>query len=145
MFWKLDKFFPEVKVFQQACPLWVPLIENNEHLDPGADYFVKKYVDELLCPVCEMDTVLLACTHYPLLMDKLKQYFPQNIQLIAQGDIVAESLVKYLKNHPEIEVRCSKEARIFFILPTIMQTLTGMLVIFMERMSNRKEYFCKDF
>jgi glutamate racemase len=111
---EINKFFPGVKVFQQACPLWVPLIENNEHLDPGADYFIRKYVDELLAQSAEMDTVLLACTHYPLLMDKLKQYFPKNIQLIAQGDIVAESLTKYLKNHPEIESRCSKEAERFF-------------------------------
>lgn len=90
------------------------MIENNEHQDPGADYFIRKYVDELLAQSAEMDTVLLACTHYPLLMDKLKQYFPKKIQLIAQGDIVAESLTKYLKNHPEIESRCSKGAERFF-------------------------------
>jgi glutamate racemase len=111
---EIRKFFPEVKVFQQACPLWVPLIENNEHLDAGADYFVQKYVDELLEQSPEIDTVLLACTHYPLLMKKLKKYFPPSIQLIAQGDIVAESLVKYLGNHPEIETRCSKQHQLSF-------------------------------
>ncbi len=108
---EINKFFPDVKVFQQACPLWVPLIENNEHQGQGADYFIKKYVDGLLSQSPDIDTVLLACTHYPLLMDKLRQYFPKTIQLIAQGDIVAESLVKYLKNHPEIESRCSKQTR----------------------------------
>jgi glutamate racemase len=111
---EINKFFPRVKVFQQACPLWVPLIENNEHLNPGADYFVKKYVDELLSQSKNIDTVLLACTHYPLLMNKLRLYFPKDIQLVAQGDIVAESLVKYLKNHPELESRISKESRISF-------------------------------
>jgi glutamate racemase len=111
---EINKFFPRVKVFQQACPLWVPLIENNEHLGAGADYFVKKYVDELLSQSKDIDTVLLACTHYPLLMNKLRQHFPEGIQLVAQGDIVAESLVKYLKNHPELESRCSKESRISF-------------------------------
>ncbi|HEY4935192.1 MAG TPA: glutamate racemase [Puia sp.] len=111
---EINKFFPNVKVFQQACPLWVPLIENNEHQGTGADYFVKKYADELLSQSSDIDTVLLACTHYPLLMNKLRQYFPKNIQLIAQGDIVAESLVKYLKNHPELESRCSKQALISF-------------------------------
>jgi len=111
---EIKKFFPEVKVFQQACPLWVPLIENNEHQGPGADYFVRKYVDELLAQSAGIDTVILACTHYPLLMNKLRQCFPKNIQLIAQGDIVAESLVKYLKNHPEMENRCSKQAQLAF-------------------------------
>ncbi len=111
---EIRKFFPEVNVFQQACPLWVPLIESNEHQGIGADYFVEKYVNELLSQSSNIDTVLLACTHYPLLMNKLRQYFPSNIQLVAQGDIVAESLVKYLKNHPELEVRCSKQSRISF-------------------------------
>jgi glutamate racemase len=111
---EINKFFPEVKVFQQACPLWVPLIENNEHLGPGADYFIKKYADGLLSQSPDLDTVLLACTHYPLLMDKLRLYFPKTVQLIAQGDIVAESLVKYLKNHPEMESRCSKNAQLAF-------------------------------
>jgi glutamate racemase len=111
---EIKKFFPEVKVFQQACPLWVPLIENNEHQDAGADYFIRKYTDELLAQSPGIDTVILACTHYPLLMGKLRQYFPKNIQLIAQGDIVAESLVKYLKNHPEIESRCSRQATVSF-------------------------------
>jgi glutamate racemase len=111
---EIKKFFPEVKVFQQACPLWVPLIENNEHLNAGADYFVQKYVDELLEQSAEIDTVLLACTHYPLLMEKLKKYFPRNIQLVAQGDIVAESLQKYLANHPEIDARCSKGHQLSF-------------------------------
>jgi glutamate racemase len=111
---EIKKFFPEVKVFQQACPLWVPLIENNEHLGPGADHFLKKYVDGLMAQSREIDTVLLACTHYPLLLDKLRNYFPPSIKLISQGDIVAESLFKYLNNHPEIESRCSKQALITF-------------------------------
>jgi glutamate racemase len=111
---EIKKFFPEIKVFQQACPLWVPLIENNEHLDAGADYFIQKYVDELLEKSPEIDTVLLACTHYPLLMGKLKKYFPPTVKLVAQGDIVAESLVKYLRIHPEIETRCSKQHQLSF-------------------------------
>jgi glutamate racemase len=111
---EINKFFPSVNVFQQACPLWVPLIENNEHQGDGADYFIKKYADALLSQSPEIDTVLLACTHYPLLLDKLRDYFPKHIHLIAQGDIVAESLLKYLKNHPEIENRCSKRAELTF-------------------------------
>jgi glutamate racemase len=111
---EIQKFFPNVKVFQQACPLWVPLIENNEHLGPGADYFVKKYADALLSQSPGIDTVLLACTHYPLLLPKLRTYFPENIQLVAQGDIVADSLVKYLQNHPEIDGRLTKASEVRF-------------------------------
>ncbi len=111
---EIEKFFPEVKVFQQACPLWVPLIENNEHRGPGADYFIKKYVDELLSQSSAIDTVLLGCTHYPLLMEKLRQHVPDRIKLIAQGEIVAESLAEYLNRHPEMETRCSKNAELSF-------------------------------
>ena len=106
---EIRKFYPGIKVYQQACPLWVPLIENNEQNGPGADYFVKKYSDALLAQSSQIDTVLLGCTHYPLLMDKLRAHFPASISLIPQGDIVAESLADYLNRHPETENRCSKE------------------------------------
>jgi glutamate racemase len=111
---EIKKFFPTVKVFQQACPLWVPLIENNEHLGPGADYFIKKYVDALMNQSPGIDTVILACTHYPLLIDKLRRYFPAHVQLVAQGQIVADSLQSYLRNHPEIDRRCSKQSELSF-------------------------------
>ena len=111
---ELKKFFPDLSVFQQACPLWVPLIENNEHLDPGADYFISKYTRALLAQSPQIDTILLACTHYPLLMDKLRQFLPDSIRLVAQGDIVAESLVNYLKRHPEMDERCTKTAQLSF-------------------------------
>ena len=107
---EIKKFFPDIQVYQQACPLWVPLIENNEHNGPGADYFIKKYADGILSQSASIDTILLACTHYPLLIERLKNYFPPSIQLVAQGDIVANSLVSYLNNHPEIADRCSSSA-----------------------------------
>ncbi|HWK02336.1 MAG TPA: glutamate racemase [Puia sp.] len=108
---EIGKFFPELDVFQQACPLWVPLIENNEHDKPGADYFVKEYMDSLLAQEKGIDTVLLACTHYPLLKEKIGQFLPAGTELIAQGDIVAASLADYLQRHPEIEGRCSKNGQ----------------------------------
>jgi glutamate racemase len=111
---EIKKFFPQVEVFQEACPLWVPLIENNEHQDKGADYFIKKYVDALLAQSPGIDTIILGCTHYPLMIDKLRNYVPAGIQLIAQGEIVAESLAKYLHNHPEIENRCSRQSGLSF-------------------------------
>ena len=111
---EIEKFFPEVKIYQQACPLWVPLVENNEYNSPGADYFVKKDVDELLNNSSGIDTILLACTHYPLLESKIKKYLPGEIQLISQGGIIAASLENYLSRHPEIEQKCSKNGRIQF-------------------------------
>ena len=100
---EIAKFFPGVKVVQQSCPMLVPLIENNEHLTLGADHFVKKYLSELITQAPELDCILLACTHYPLLIPKFLAFLPDGIQLIAQGEIVASSLHKYLLNHPEIE------------------------------------------
>ena len=112
---EIARFFPEVTVYQQACPLWVPLVENNEHDKPGADYFVKEYMNELLSQDHEeMDTVLLACTHYPLLRTKISQYLPAGCKLISQGEIVAASLADYLQRHPEIESRCSKNGQLRF-------------------------------
>lgn len=105
---EIHKFFPEVKVFQQACPMWVPLIENNEHNSPGADYFVQEYIEQLLAQSPHIDTIVLGCTHYPLMLDKIRKYVPAHIQLIVQGEIVAERLVDYLQRHPEIETLCSK-------------------------------------
>jgi glutamate racemase len=112
---EIDHFFPDVKVLQQSCPMWVPLIENNEHLDPGADYFVKEYVDELLAKDAHIDCIILACTHYPLLIPKIKEFLPQGIDLLGQDDIVADSLVSYLDRHPEIASQIGKSGkRTFF-------------------------------
>jgi len=100
---EIDHFFPDLKVYQQACPLWVPLIENAEYDKPGADYFVKEYLDQIMAQSPNIDTILLACTHYPLLQDKINAYLPKNIKTVAQGEIVAKSLVDYLQRHPEME------------------------------------------
>lgn len=112
---EINHFFPGIKVYQQACPLWVPLIENGEHDQPGADYFVKKYLDQVLAQSNQIDTLLLACTHYPLLQEKIKAYLPANIKVVPQGDIVANSLKDYLDRHPEMERKLSRQgSRKFF-------------------------------
>ena len=111
---EIAKFYPEINVYQQACPMWVPLIENNEYQSAGADYFVKKEIDKLLEQSPDIDTILLACTHYPLLMDKIQQFTPQGVKVLSQGKIVATSLVEYLTRHPEIEARCSKNGQLSF-------------------------------
>ncbi len=112
---EIKKFFPDIKVYQQASPMWVPLVENNEQDGPGADYFVKKYIDLLVAQADDIDTILLACTHYPLLKNKIAQYVLPGVKIISQGEIVANSLADYLLRHPEIESRCSKSSqRTFF-------------------------------
>ncbi len=106
---EIEKFFPNVKVYQQPCPMWVPLVENNEHNNEGADYFIKKYLDEILLQSKDIDTLLLACTHYPLLIDKIKGYLPPGFTVLSQGEIVADSLANYLKRHTEIDQKCTKD------------------------------------
>ena len=109
---EIEKFFPELNVHQHACPMWVPLVENNEYNSEGADYFIKKDIDKLLEKSPGIDTILLACTHYPLLLDKIKKHLPEKIKVISQGMIVAKSLQDYLYRHPEIERKCSKNGHL---------------------------------
>ncbi|MBL0336444.1 MAG: glutamate racemase [Chitinophagaceae bacterium] len=105
------KFFPELKVYQEACPMWVPLVENNEYKNDGADYFIRKNLDDIFEQGEKIDVLLLACTHYPLLREKIEEYMPIDVTLVSQGEIVAESLDDYLKRHPEIESACSREGK----------------------------------
>ncbi|TMI95966.1 MAG: glutamate racemase [Bacteroidetes bacterium] len=108
---EIEKFYPGLRVYQQACPMWVPLVENNEYDNHGTDFFVKKYIQQLLGQDEAIDTILLACTHYPLLLEKIKEYSPADMKILAQGEIVAESLAHYLKRHPEVESKCSKDGK----------------------------------
>lgn len=112
---EIAKFFPGVKVYQEACPLWVPLVENNEHHSHGADFFVRKNMKSIFEKGEDIDVILLACTHYPLLGEKIREHLPIDVKLVSQGEIVAESLVDYLSRHPEIEQACSKNwSRAFY-------------------------------
>jgi glutamate racemase len=127
---EIAKFFPQIKVYQHACPIWVPLIENNEHQTVGADFFIKKHIDLLLAQSKEIDTILLACTHYPLLMDKIKQFVPKGITVLSQGKILADSLKDYLWRHPEIEEKCSKNARSVFFTTDSTEDFDNQAVSF---------------
>jgi glutamate racemase len=138
---EIQKFFPELKVFQQACPLLVPLIENNEHQGAGADYFIRKYADALLAQSSAIDTVILGCTHYPLVLDKLRSCFPASIRLVSQGDIVAESLAAYLIRHPEIDKRCSKNGKITFFTTDSPEDFDRHAGIFYEKGIHSEEVF----
>lgn len=105
---EINKFAPDVKVHSLACPIWVPLVEYGEYETEGADYFVQKYLDELMNKAPDIDTILLACTHYPLLLGKIKKHLPAHVKVVAQGDIVAGSLADYLHRHPDMEQRISR-------------------------------------
>ena len=105
---EIQKLHPEIQVSGVACPFWVPLVEYNEADSPGADYFVKKRIDQLMALDPQIDAVILGCTHYPLLMPKIKKYMPRQVRIVAQGGYVASSLKLYLERHPEMERLCSK-------------------------------------
>ena len=112
---ELAKLFPHIKVSGEACPMWVPLVENNEFDKPGADYFVKQSIDNILAQDKLIDTILLGCTHYPLLMTKIEHFTPDNVKIIAQGEYVAKSLKDYLFRHPEMDIKCTKNRSCNFL------------------------------
>ena len=128
----MKKLFPDVVVTGQACPLWVPLVENNEATSSGADYFVQKYIDALLAQDPLIDTVILGCTHYPLLLDKIKKYMPSGIRVICQGEYVAASLQDYLMRHPEMDVRCSKDGKCRFFTTESKEKFISSASLFLQ-------------
>lgn len=105
---EIRKLFPDIKVSGEACPLWVSLVENNEAQGDGTDYFIRKYINELLAKDREIDTAILGCTHYPILLPKIQQYMPAGITIVSQGQLVADSLKDYLHRHPEIDIKCTR-------------------------------------
>lgn len=112
---EIRKLWPDVVVTGQACPMWVPLVENCEFDSPGADYFVKKRIEGILRTDPAIDTLILACTHYPLLMNKILKYTPPGVRIVPQGEIIAEALKKYLLRHPEIDRRLGKSGTARFL------------------------------
>jgi glutamate racemase len=112
---ELHKFSPDTVVNQQACPMWVPLIENNRHLSEAGKMFIKEDVDQLLASDPLIDVILLGCTHYPLVKNYLEEIVPPHVKIVSQGSIVAKSLEDYLVRHPEMEIRCSKNGTIEFL------------------------------
>lgn len=105
---EIQRFHPQIVVHQHACPVWVPLVENNDLDSEGTHFFVKEDVEALLSQSPEIDTILLACTHYPLLLPTIQAHTPKHIKLVPQGDLVADSLVDYLERHPEVEAQCQR-------------------------------------
>ena len=126
------KLYPGFTITGHACPMWVPLVENCEATSPGADYFVKKEIDALLSADNDIDTVILGCTHYPLLLDKIKLYTPLGIKIVSQGSIVAESLKDYLRRHPEMDARCSRGGKVTFLTTESADRFSSMASVFLD-------------
>jgi len=126
------KLYPGIHLTEQAAPMWVPLIENNEADSDGADYFVKKYLDMVVESDPEVDTLVLACTHYPLLLPKIRKYIHPQVKAVAQGSIVAESLADYLQRHPEIEIRCGRNGIIEYLTTENPEKFDVMASMFMK-------------
>uniref|UniRef100_UPI003217BEE0 glutamate racemase n=1 Tax=uncultured Draconibacterium sp. TaxID=1573823 RepID=UPI003217BEE0 len=118
---------------QEACPMWVPLVENNEIESEGADYFVRKNIQNILAKDKDIDTLVLGCTHYPLLSAVIQKYVPKNITILKQGHIVAEKLVDYLQRHPEMEKRLSKSGKLEFQTTESADNFEGKATLFLDR------------
>ena len=127
---EIQKQYPDIKVYQQACPMWVSLVENNEHHSVHADYYVKKNIDELLAQSPDIDAVLLGCTHYPLMIDKIKKYLPENVKIVTQGRIVSESFADYLQRHPEIEQAITRNGSTHFLTTDDTETFDSHASVF---------------
>ncbi len=129
---EIAKFFPQFRTVSVACPMWVPLVENREYDSPGADYFVEKYVEELFSEEPETDTVVLGCTHYPLLIDKIRRQVGERAAVVTQGELVAASLADYLKRHPEIDSVCTKGGTCEFMTTENPDKFTELAEIFLN-------------
>ena len=112
---EIGKFSPQSKVIQQACPMWVPLIENNEHETDAGREFIRKDIEEILKKDDKIDTLVLGCTHYPVLKSYIESIVPSNVNVVSQGKIVANSLEDYLDRHPEIDIHCSKKGTVSYL------------------------------
>jgi glutamate racemase len=130
---EINKFYPDIIVTQEACPMWVPLVENGEYESPGADYFIKKHINKILSADPDIDALILACTHYPLLINKIKLYTPSYINIVSQGKIVAQSLITYFQRHPEIEKLCEKNSKRIYYTTESTEAFETVANFFWER------------
>ena len=136
---EIRKMYPDFHSYGQACPMWVPLIENQEGNGEGADYFVKKYIDALFSQCADIDTVILGCTHYPLLYDKIMQYMPKGVNVIRQGAIIAESLEDYLHRHQDIDEKCSRHGTCKYLTTESAEKFKTTASVFLEECEDVKQ------
>ena len=129
---EIRKLYENIVVTSESCPMWVPLIENNEHNSIGAEYFIRKNVEHLLASDVQIDTIMLGCTHYPLVESQIKSMLSPNIKIISQGEIVAKSLVDYLQRHPEMDVRCTKHGTMRYLTTESVEKFASSASIFLN-------------
>lgn len=129
---EIKKLFPDITVSGEACPIWVPLVESGEAQSEGADYFVRRHIDNLLAKDDKIDTIILGCTHYPILYDKIRQYTPAHINVITQGEYVGRSLVNYMERHPEMDALCTKQGTCRFLTTESVDIFRGYASIFFD-------------
>lgn len=130
---EIQKIYHDILVTSEACPMWVPLIENNEHASSGADYFVRKNIEHLLASDPLIDTIMLGCTHYPLLEPKIKRLLPEGISIVSQGEIVALSLANYLQRHVEMDERCTKNATCHYLTTESVEKFSSAASLFLKQ------------
>lgn len=130
---EIAKLNPTFSTFGQACPMWVPIVENREENTPGAEYFVRRDADRLMAQCPDLDTVILACTHFPILYDVIRRAIPPHIKVVSQGDIVARSLADYLKRHPEMERRLSRGGNTSYLTTEQPDKFDTMASVFLHR------------
>lgn len=131
---EIQKLYPDITVTGEPCPMWVPLIENNEYDSPGADYFVEKRIGNLMRRDPKIDSIILGCTHYPLLLNKILKYVPRGVKIIPQGEYVANSLKDYMVRHPEIDVKCSKGGRCHYMTTENVDKFSESAQLFLHEM-----------
>ncbi len=129
---EIKKLFPDIVVSGEACPIWVPLVENGEAQSDGADYFVSRHIDNLLAKDDKIDTIILGCTHYPILYDKIRRYTPDHIKVIMQGEYVGRSLTDYMSRHPEMDRLCTKNGSCRFLTTESVDTFRQYGSIFFD-------------
>ena len=129
---EINKLWPDITVTGQACPMWVPLVENYEFDSPGADYFVQKRVEGILRQDPQIDTLILGCTHYPLLMNKILKYTPPGVRIVPQGEYVATSLRSYLERHPEMDCRLGKHGQCHYLTTENAEKFQQSAALFMH-------------
>ena len=130
---EINKLFPDIMVVGEACPMWVPLVENNEYNSKGSDYFVQKHINQILDKDPKIDTLILGCTHYPLLLKKIREFTPSHIRIVAQGEYVAISLEDYLRRHPEMDNRCTKRGTCRFLTTESTSKFEESASIFLQQ------------
>ena len=129
---EINKLYPDIVVTGEACPIWVPLVETGESESDGADFFVKRHIESLLSKDSKIDAIILGCTHYPLLMDKIRKYVPKGITIVSQGDYVAASLRDYMIRHPEMDARCTKGGTCSYFTTESVETFLPNASIFLN-------------